>query len=539
MAVVTPVVSSESSGGSSRRLLAIFVGLLAFGFVAGLGSPAYAVLPGSNFQGNDGNQTDQGSFIDWQSLAAVGRVTTIDDPNAADTSFSGGDKEEAPIDWNLGTETDGVNPPKDNIFTAWASLDQTGSATFLYLAFVREETGTNGNTFLTFELNQSSATWVNAEGDTIPCRTAGDLAVSYNVGGNLAVSFTVYEWVPAPPTNPDLGCPEGQTGTWQPLNVGSNAEGAMNVDGPIANFLSTSSPFDGEFPQGTFGEAAVNLTALLSGAGVSPCVHFVQIQVHSRSSIEINSQLQDLLGPTAFTAQTCTGTGTKFNDLNGNGARELGEPGLAGWTFFVDYNGNGTVDPGEPTAVSDASGNFTFSGVNPGAWTVREVAQPGWTCTFPTPNCSYVRTFTAGTTSGLLFGNRTTPPSPPPPPPPTAAPPGAAPPPQQSPPAQVVPGSSNAVGPSRCVQSTFAVRVTGRNIARVVFFIDGKRVKTVTQPDRLGRFVLRVDTTRYNRKPHKLRAQVFYTDASHTASTTKKLTFKRCAKAKVKPRFTG
>jgi hypothetical protein len=534
MGVVTPVVPSNSSGRRSRRSLPIALGLLVIGFVAALGSPAYAVLPGSNFQGNDGNQTDQAPFIDWQSLAAVGRVTTIDDPNAADTSFSGGDKEEAPIDWNLGTETNGVNPPKDNVFTAWASLDQTASATFLYLAFVREETGSNGDTYLTFELNQSSATWVNAEGSTIPCRTAGDLAISYNVGGNLAVSFTVYQWVPAAPTDPSLGCPEGQTGTWQPLSVGSNAEGAMNVDGPIANFLSTSAPYDGEFPQGTFGEAAVNLTALLSGAGVSPCVNFVQVQVHSRSSIDINSQLQDLLGPTAFTLQTCTATGTKFNDLNGNGARELGEPGVAGWTFFVDYNGNGTLDPGEPTAVSDASGNFTFSSVDPGAWTVREVPQPGWTCTFPHPNCFYVRTFTAGTTSGLLFGNTAAPP----PPPPTAAPPAAAPPPQQ-PPAQVVPGSSNAVGPSRCVQRTFAVRITGRNIARVIFFIDGKRVKTVSQPDRQGRFILRVDITRYNRKPHKLRAQVFYTDESRTASTTKKLSFKRCAKAKAKPRFTG
>jgi SdrD B-like domain len=528
------VVSSGSSGRRARRLLLFVIAAFSVALLAGPVAPSQAVVAGSNFQGNDGDQLDGATLIDWQTLAAVGRVTTIDDPNAADTAFSGGDKEESPIDWQFRTEANGVKPPKDNIFTAWASVDQTASATFLYLAFVREETGTQGNTFLTYELNQSSATWVNAEGETIPCRTTGDLAVSYNVGGNLDVDFVVYRWVGAAPTDPTLGCPEGQTGTWEPLAVGANAEGAMNVDGAIANFLPTSAPFDGEFPQGTFGEAALNLTAILNAAGVSACVNFVQIQVHSRSSVDINSQLQDILGPTSFSLRNCGANGTKFNDVNRNGAREAGEPGLAGWTFYVDYDSDGTMDPGEPTAVSDASGNFSFSGVNAGSFPVREVAQAGWTCTFPHPNCFYVRSFTPGTVSGLVFGNAQ---PPPPPPPPPGQPAPAAPPPP--PPAEVVPGSSGAVSPERCVQSTFAIRISGRNIDHVVFYIDNKRVKTVTQPDRLGRFLLRVDSTKYSRKSHRVRAQVFFTTSSRTASKTHKLTFKRCKKAVVKPKFTG
>ncbi len=40
--------------------------------------------------------------------------------------------------------------------------------------------------------------------------------------------------------------------------------------------------------------------------------------------------------------------GTKWNDLNGNGVRDAGEPGLAGWTIYVDANDDGTLDPGEP-----------------------------------------------------------------------------------------------------------------------------------------------------------------------------------------------
>ena len=53
--------------------------------------------------------------------------------------------------------------------------------------------------------------------------------------------------------------------------------------------------------------------------------------------------------------------GSHFDDLNGNGLRDPGEPGLPGIATFLDLNGNGRLDPGEPSTVSDASGNFRFS----------------------------------------------------------------------------------------------------------------------------------------------------------------------------------
>ena len=55
-----------------------------------------------------------------------------------------------------------------------------------------------------------------------------------------------------------------------------------------------------------------------------------------------------------------TKTGTKFNDLNGDGAKDAGEPGLPGWTInaYVDVNGNGTKDAAEhrrgTSGVTDA-----------------------------------------------------------------------------------------------------------------------------------------------------------------------------------------
>ncbi|MDP6716149.1 MAG: pectinesterase family protein, partial [SAR202 cluster bacterium] len=75
--------------------------------------------------------------------------------------------------------------------------------------------------------------------------------------------------------------------------------------------------------------------------------------------------------------------GNKFNDRNSNSANDS-EPGLSGWTIYLDNNNNGMLDSGEATTTTDSLGNYRFSGVVPGTTTVRELAQAGWTQTYPT-----------------------------------------------------------------------------------------------------------------------------------------------------------
>ena len=56
-------------------------------------------------------------------------------------------------------------------------------------------------------------------------------------------------------------------------------------------------------------------------------------------------------------------TGTVWNDRNGNGVHDAGEPGLAGWTVYLDANNNGVLDAGERTATTAADGSYTFTDV--------------------------------------------------------------------------------------------------------------------------------------------------------------------------------
>ena len=50
-------------------------------------------------------------------------------------------------------------------------------------------------------------------------------------------------------------------------------------------------------------------------------------------------------------------------------------------------------------------GQYTIPGIIPGTWNVREVAQAGWTCSFPNP-CVYNEMFEEGDDlTGNDFGN--------------------------------------------------------------------------------------------------------------------------------------
>ena len=85
--------------------------------------------------------------------------------------------------------------------------------------------------------------------------------------------------------------------------------------------------------------------------------------------------------------------GTKYEDQNGNGERDSGEPGLAGVTIYLDQNNNGRLDDDERRTVSrsddpstdrvDETGMYEFADLPAGTWIVREVVPDGFQQTAP------------------------------------------------------------------------------------------------------------------------------------------------------------
>ncbi len=113
--------------------------------------------------------------------------------------------------------------------------------------------------------------------------------------------------------------------------------------------------------------------------------------------------------------------GVKYNDLNGNGVRDEGEPGLSGWTIraYADTNGNGTLDAGETTIAGSATtgvgGVYAINGLAAGNYVLCEVLQPNWTQTQPlNTKCAAIAGLAqggyavnlTGVSANLDFGNR-------------------------------------------------------------------------------------------------------------------------------------
>jgi hypothetical protein len=149
----------------------------------------------------------------------------------------------------------------------------------------------------------------------------------------------------------------------------------------------------------------------------------------------------------------------------------------------------------------------------------------------------------------VITNTRKSTPTPPPPPqePPTTTPPASPPAQAVSPtpqvrvsPARVRPGSAKLRGPSGCpTTSAVAATVSGRRIVKVTFYVDGKKVKTLTKANRNGAWVLPMNVKRFAFGTHRVRVTVEFARSSQTKAKTLRLSFNRCHSAVVKPQFTG
>ncbi len=96
-------------------------------------------------------------------------------------------------------------------------------------------------------------------------------------------------------------------------------------------------------------------------------------------------------------------SGTKFNDLNGNGSRDAGEPGLANWTIILTMP-DGSVE----NTTTNADGLYIFGNLSAGNYSIEEFIPPGWFRTFPSVPFRNITLSAGKNLTNIDFGNKQT-----------------------------------------------------------------------------------------------------------------------------------
>jgi hypothetical protein len=107
-------------------------------------------------------------------------------------------------------------------------------------------------------------------------------------------------------------------------------------------------------------------------------------------------------------------------------------------------------------------------------------------------------------------------------------------------PEMVRPGSAKLTGPKGCPDTNaVAATVTGKRIVKVTFYVDNKKVKVLTKPNKKGGWSLSVNMRKIAYGSHRVVAKVEFAKSSGTKAKTLRLSFSRCGANSVKPQFTG
>lgn len=215
-------------------------------------------------------------------------------------------------------------------------------------------------------------------------------------GMNVTLDDEATSIVTAFPTTSGTG---PVTGSWRPEQAlsafdGVNADGLWQLEwtddagGDFGTLNSWSLTFSsGEQSRVTAADGTYSFANLAAGSHIvrqinqagfnqtGPAGGFHTINLVDAGSTAANTNFGNRQPPGTI-------TGTLFGDYNGDGTRQGGEPGLAGWTVYADVDSDGTFDPGEFSAVTAADGSYSIE-APPGSYKLRAVPQAGFTQTAP------------------------------------------------------------------------------------------------------------------------------------------------------------
>ena len=100
-------------------------------------------------------------------------------------------------------------------------------------------------------------------------------------------------------------------------------------------------------------------------------------------------------------------------------------------------------------------------------------------------------------------------------------------------------GSAALTGRTGCQRKAFRVQVRGKQIAKVVFTVDGAKLATLRAPNRGNRFSVMLVPRNLKIGRHRVNARITFAKSTGTRARTLGMVVSRCRRAAVQPRFVG
>ncbi len=322
-----------------RRALLASAAVVAAGTL--MATSASAVLPGSTFEGNDGNFVPNG-LVDWTNVNPIHTGSDLIN-SQQDNSFGQGTSEN---DVNVTVVRGSIPNSKADLAQFLESDEQAANGDiFIYLGWTRANQ--SGTTNFDFEINQEDQPGLLTAGPVALNRTAGDLLINYLFQGQ--------------------GTPVINLRTW----TGTAWSAATPLAAPIAeaaiNTTQLANPFGlpALLPAGQFGETAINLTA----AGVFPDGRLQRRSVRPTSraaaSTSFNSELKDFVAPVDIDIANCSTITVDKVTVPSGSTQEF--------TFTPSWD--------DPFVLTDEADPITSDDLNPGTYSVSETVPDNWTLT--------------------------------------------------------------------------------------------------------------------------------------------------------------
>ena len=124
-------------------------------------------------------------------------------------------------------------------------------------------------------------------------------------------------------------------------------------------------------------------------------------EMSTSSTLAAAAQAAALLASTSTTGSI---SGAVFSDDDKDGVLDTSEAKLSNRKIYIDANANGKLDTGETSAISNASGVFTFANLTPGSYRIRRADLPsGYSLTISSSVLNAVAV-TAGKVTTLNIG---------------------------------------------------------------------------------------------------------------------------------------